>query len=152
MKHYEVQATSTHYRVEVEQTLLAQEPAILEQDGRPVAILLPMTEYEAFRTWRITSTAQAQTALPRTASSHTALSPELEKEVLAFEQLKPQLFAQYPGRVVAIYQERLVAVGDNRLDVLDQVWDQFGEVSCYVENVAADTPRRVRMPSIRVSK
>jgi hypothetical protein len=152
MKHYEVEATPTHYRVEVEQTVLTQEPAILEQNGKPVAILLPITEYEAYRTWQATSAARTKTLRPQTRSSPALLSPAFEQEVLAFERMKPQLLAQYPGRVVAIYQARVVAVGDNRLDVLDQVWDQFGEVSCYVENVQAETPRRARMPSVRISR
>lgn len=151
MKHYEIQATSTHYRVEVEQKVLTQEPALLEQNGQPVAILLPITEYEAYRVWQATSAASAQTVQLPLASSPAALSPALEEEVLAFERLKPQLLAQYPGRVVAIYQGRVVAIGDERLAVLDQVWDQFGEVSCYIETVTAALPRRARMPSVRVS-
>lgn len=73
--------------------------------------------------------------------------PQFEQEVLAFERLKPRLLRQYPGRVVGIYQGQVVAVGDNRLDVLDQIWDKFGEVSCYVENVEPETPRRARIPS-----
>lgn len=80
------------------------------------------------------------------------IDPQFEQEVLAFERLKPQLLRQYPGRVVGIYQGKIVAVGDNRLDVLDQVWDQFGEVSCYIETVEPVTPRRSRMPSVRIHK
>lgn len=142
MRHYEVQSTPTHYRVEVEQTVFAQEPALLEQDGMPIAVLLPITEYEAFQAWQTSSIAHTE----------VAPSPGFEQEVLAFERLKPQLLQQYPDRVVAIYQGQVVAVEDNRLDVLDQVWDQFGEVPCYVEKVAAETPRRVRMPSVWIRK
>jgi len=78
--------------------------------------------------------------------------PQFEQEVLAFARLKPQLLHQYPGRVVGIYQGEVVAVGDNRLDVLDQVWDQLGEVPCYIETVEPVTPRRARMPSVRIRK
>lgn len=86
MRHYEVQTTAIHYRVEVEQTLLTQEPAFIERNGEPLAVLLPIAAYE------------------------------------------------------------------DRLDVLDQVWDQFGEVSCYIESVEPVTPRRARMPSVRIRK
>ena len=52
MRHYEVQTTATHYRVEVEQTLLTQEPAFLERNGEPFAVLLPIAAYKAFQTWQ----------------------------------------------------------------------------------------------------
>lgn len=142
MRHYEVQSTMTHYRVEVEQTLLTQEPALLEQNGMPIAILLPMAEYAAFQAWQTSSAG----------SLEGAVDPAFEQEVSAFERLKPQLLQQYPGHVVGIYQGRVVAIGDNRLDVLDQVWDQFGEVTCYVETIEAETPRRARIPSAWVRK
>ena len=38
MKNYAVQSTSTHYLIAIEQTSLVQEPAILEQDGQPIAV------------------------------------------------------------------------------------------------------------------
>lgn len=142
MRHYEMQTTATHYRVEVEQTLLTQEPAFLEQNGEPLAVLLPMAAYEAFQAWQ-SSAANATEGEP---------DPAFDREVAAFARLKPQLLQQYPGRVVGIYQGEVVAVGDNRLDVLDQIWDQFGEVSCYIENVEPVTPRRARMPSVRIRK
>lgn len=137
MRHYEVQTTATHYWVEVEQTLLTQEPVFLERNGEPLAILLPIAAYEAFQAWQ-SSVADSTESEP---------DPAFAREVAAFERMKPQLIQQYPGRVVGIYQGEVVAVGDNRLDVLDQVWYQFGEVSCYVENVEPETPRGARIPS-----
>ena len=142
MRHYELQTTATHYRIEDEQTLLTQEPAFLERNGEPLAVLLPLAAYEAFQAW------QSLAADP----SEREPDPAFAREVAAFERLKPQLLQQYPGRVVGIYQGEIVAVGDNRLDVLDQVWDQFGEVSCYIETVEPVTPRRARMPSVRIRK
>lgn len=73
-------------------------------------------------------------------------------EVNAFEQLRPTLLTQYSGRVVAIYQGRVVATGDDKMAVLGQVLDEYGPVHCYIEWVEADSPRRVRMPSVRVKR
>ncbi len=82
----------------------------------------------------------------------TPLPAEFVQAVATFERLKPQLLAEHRGRVVAIYQDRVVAVGDDRLVVFDEVVQKFGHVSCYIEWVEPETPRRVRMPSAWVSR
>ncbi|MEZ4710746.1 MAG: DUF5678 domain-containing protein [Caldilineaceae bacterium] len=83
---------------------------------------------------------------------HTFAPPEFLKEAAAFERLKPELMNKYPGRVVAIYQEKVVKIGDDILDVHEQVMQQYGFVPCYVEHVVAETPRKVRMPSVRKAR
>jgi hypothetical protein len=70
-----------------------------------------------------------------------------EREIAAFERLKPALLEQYAGQYVAIYQGQVVAVGDNRLELVKQVYSRFGQVVCYVEEVTSDAPRQVRIPS-----
>lgn len=72
------------------------------------------------------------------------------QEVAAFEQLRPALLKQYPGRHVAIYQGEVVASGDEKLALLDQVRERFGPIVCYIEKVTLDSPRTVRMPSVRI--
>jgi len=71
-----------------------------------------------------------------------------EQEVAAFEALKPGLLEQFPDQYVAIYQGQVVGNGDNRLALVKEVYDQFGEVPCYVEKVTLEPPRRVRIPSV----
>lgn len=71
-----------------------------------------------------------------------------EREVAAFEQMKPALLEQYAGQVVAIYQGQVVAVGDNRLALVKEVYSRFGEVPCYVEKVTREPLRRVRITSV----
>jgi hypothetical protein len=70
-----------------------------------------------------------------------------EREIAAFERLKPALLERYAGQYVAIYQGQVVAVGDNRLELVKQVYGRFGQVVCYVEEVTLDSPRQVRIPS-----
>ena len=70
-----------------------------------------------------------------------------ETELAHFERLKPQLLQQYPGRFVAIYQGEVVAVGDNKMDVLAMAEETIGNVPFCVSQVTADGPRRVRIPS-----
>ena len=71
-----------------------------------------------------------------------------EREIDAFNALKPELLAQYPGQYVAIYQGQVVVNGDNRLALVKEVYSQFGEVPCYVEKITLEPLRQVRMPSV----
>ncbi len=63
------------YTVTVDDETLAHEPVILERDGRPVAVLIPIAEYEAFRAWR-----EAQ---EEPWSEEPPLTPEGDQEALA---------------------------------------------------------------------
>jgi hypothetical protein len=97
---------------------------------------------------------QAYKATPRTKkrTAKTELPPappEFLREMAAFERLKPELLKQYQGRVVAIYEEKVVEVGDDTMDVYGNVLDKLGYVPCYVSRVEEDE-RVLRMPSARV--
>ncbi len=75
-----------------------------------------------------------------------------EQEVAAFKVLKPKLLQKYPDQYVAIYKGQVVANGDNRLSVVKEVYNQVGEVPCYVEKVTLEPLRRVRIPSVWKAK
>jgi PHD/YefM family antitoxin component YafN of YafNO toxin-antitoxin module len=172
MRTIEVTATPTVVVSEIEQASLAQGPTVLERGGQPLAILLPMSEYQMFRQAPQTSagpslrngeTATTVAHSNRSPLAHTypaksgsptrkTAPPEFLREVEAFEKLKATLLSQeeYRGRAVAIHQGQVVAVGDDKMEVLAQAWEEFGEVPIYVEWVEPETPRRVRIPSVRV--
>jgi hypothetical protein len=75
-----------------------------------------------------------------------------KREIAAFEALKPTLLEQYAGQYVAIYQGKVVASGDNKLEVSRQVREQQGLVNYYVELVSPDSPRTVRIPSVWITR
>jgi hypothetical protein len=81
-----------------------------------------------------------------------AAPPEFLREIAAFERLKPELLKQYKGRVVAIHNGEVVAVGDDRMDVLGIVLEKLGPVPCYIEWVEEETPRRARITSTWVMR
>ena len=83
-------------------------------------------------------------------SETSEITQLFEQEVAAFERMRFDLVAQYAGQFVAIYQGKVVASGSDKLALLDQVREQYGNVVCYIEKVASDSPRTVRMPSVRV--
>lgn len=91
--------------------------------------------------------AQQKTPVP---SKHEQRIHAFEAELAHFERLKPQLLKQYPGHFVAIYQGEVVAVGDDKMDVLATVQAAHGDVACYIGQVTENGPRRVRMLSPRI--
>lgn len=81
---------------------------------------------------------------------HEPQVQDFEAEIAHFERLKPQLLQQHPGRFVAIYHGEVVAVGDDKMDVLATVQATYGDVACHITQVTENGPRRVRMLSPRI--
>jgi PHD/YefM family antitoxin component YafN of YafNO toxin-antitoxin module len=52
MKTVVLRESQAPYTLAIDDETMNQEPVILERDGRPVAVLVPLAEYEAFRAWR----------------------------------------------------------------------------------------------------
>lgn len=76
-----------------------------------------------------------------------AFHAAFEREAANFEALKPNLLQRYAGRVVAIYQSKVIEVGVDILDVYAAVVKKHGTIPCYVQWVDANAPRKVRIPS-----
>ena len=138
MKTVLLQETPTHYLIKIEREAVEEGTTFVEKAGKTVAVLLSSEEYKAFRAWQSTQ-------------QKAAISAEFEAEVAAFEQLKPSLLEQFPGRVVAIHQGQVVEVSDDKMEVLSRVQEKLGNVTCYVEWVEPEAPRRVRLPSVRTA-
>lgn len=139
MKTLTLKETANQYLLELDEEGVIQGPMLLETEGRPVAVLIPAAEYTAFQEWLAMRRAMTAPA-------------EFEREVAAFERLKPALLEQYPGRAVAIHGSQVVAVGDDKMAVLDDVMKQFGPAPCYIEWVERETPRRARISSAWVAR
>ncbi len=78
-------------------------------------------------------------------SPHTAFA----QERAAFERMLPELAQAYPNRVVAVYQGKVVEVGDDVGETLASVHVRYGYVVCYVGRV--ELPARVyKLPYRRV--
>lgn len=83
----------------------------------------------------------------------TSLANEaFEREAAAFELLKPELIAQYPNQYVAIFQEKVVAHGNDKLVLVKEVYSQFGEVPCYIGKASSEPRRKARIPSVWKAK
>jgi hypothetical protein len=128
------------YTLAIEEEVLTREPFILERDGEPVAAVIPISEYQAFRAW--------QEARDREEQRRKDLEA-FERERQAFERLKPELLRTHRGQWVAVYQEKVVEAGQDRSQVLDSVYDRFGYVPVYVQKVE-EQPRVYKMPHRKV--
>jgi hypothetical protein len=128
------------YTLAIEEEALSREPFILERDGEPVAAVIPMAEYEAFRAWR--------EARDREEKRRKDLEA-FEQEQQAFERLKPELLRTHRGQWVAIYQGKVVEAGQDRSQVLDNFYSRFGYVPVYIQQVE-EQPRIYKLPHRKV--
>jgi PHD/YefM family antitoxin component YafN of YafNO toxin-antitoxin module len=133
----EAQAT---YSLSLDKTDLAQGPLILEHEGEPVAVVVPIAEYREFEAWR------KQEARTRTESDEA-----FERERAAFERLKPELLKTHRGQFVAVVNEQVVDVDTDRVKLVLRVYDRFGYRPIYVQLVEEHLPHR-RLPSVWIAQ
>jgi len=140
MKKLELKEARAPYNISLDKALLSDEVVILEKEGQPVAALVPMAEYAAFRAWR-------------EAEGHYQIRPQdeasIEREHTAFKRMLSELLKRYPGRVVAIHNGQVVAVGDDRMAVWEQARHQLNGAPVYVQTVEYP-PKVYKMPHRRV--
>lgn len=88
--------------------------------------------------------------LPPTADTpeRQAFDLAFEREAATFVQMLPVLLPTYENRVVAIYQGKVIACGEDILPVYNTVVDKYGEIPCYVQRVSATPLRKVRIPTV----
>ena len=71
------------------------------------------------------------------------------RERSVFQQLLPQLLTESPGKFVAIHAGRVVACGDNKIEVARQAYSQCGYVPIYVGLVSSEPQKPIRIPTPR---
>lgn len=139
MEKITLRESQAPYTVILDEKTLHNDVTLLEQDGAPVAVLLTARLYENFRAWQ-----QREQARPQ--------SPQMAafaQERAAFERMLPQLLQDHLGKVVAIYQGKVVEIGDEIGPTLEKVHTRYGYVPCYVGRVEA-APRVYKFPHRKV--
>jgi hypothetical protein len=110
------------------------ESALLDHGGRPVRTIVPADEYAAFLAWRKAEQERQQ---------QSAQDQAFQREIAAFERMKPELLRQYRNRVVAIHDGQVVEIGSENESVADvamRVYERLGYIPVYVHRVE-ETPR-----------
>jgi len=126
MEKIALRESQAPYTVTLDDELLHNEVTLVEQNGTPVAVLLAIKLYDTFRAWQQREQASAR---PRV----TAFA----QERATFERLLPHLLQEHPGKVVAIYQGKIVEIGEEIGATLEKVYARYGYVPCYVGRVEA---------------
>lgn len=121
-------------------------------------IHLPKDLYDAVRIIAAAQQKSTDTLVTEWVAEHldesetSEVTRAFEREVAAFEHMRTELLTQYADQFVAIYQGKVIASGREKLALLDQVREQYGDIVCYIEKVTLDSPRTASMPSIRIAR
>ncbi|MBK7202387.1 UPF0175 family protein [Candidatus Amarolinea dominans] len=78
MKTLTLRETPTFYTLEVDRTAVVQEPALLQANGQPVAILMPVSEYAEYQQWRKNRSARSK-------RNRVVTSEEIENAITAYQ-------------------------------------------------------------------
>lgn len=130
-----------------------KEPLLLVQGDKPVAAVIPISDYQQFALWR-EKEEQSRTAASEKPESVLTWQEQqeriLSKEIAAFEQMKPELLKTHNGKWVAVLDGQLVESDDNRQLLSQRVREKFGDRTMLIEQVrdapriyVADSPERV---------
>ena len=142
VKKLTLKETRAPYNVSLDDAILTDEVVILEKDGQPVAALVPIAEYMAFQAWREEEKRRQAREVEEAA---------IEREHAAFQQMLPELLKKYKGRVVAIHNGQVVAVGDDRMELWERARQQLKGAPVYIQTV--EYPARVyKMPYRKASR
>ena len=128
------------YNVVLEQAPQSGEVMIIEKNGEPIAAVVSMADYASFQQWRAEAERRHQRQLEADA---------IEREHAAFQQMLPDLQQQIQERFVAIYQGKVIVVGDDRMEVWQQARKLTDGAPVYVQAVEF-SQRTYKMPYRKV--
>ena len=72
---------------------------------------------------------------------------DLSRERRAYENMKQDLLRKHPSKFVAIYQEQVIAVDEDKGHLIARVREKFG-VSAFIKKIEDDEPQ-YRLPTLR---
>ena len=120
------------YSLAIEADQVNQGPIFIEHEGRPVAVVMSIEDYQ--RHWPADHDAWQRKQLQR-----------LEPNRTAFEQLLPELLKTHENQFVAIYQARLVDADADRASLVQRT-RAHGYRPIYIQKVTQHL-RIVELPS-----
>lgn len=142
MKQLALKEPSAPYTVTLDNDILKDEAMLIDSNGKPLGIIIPMDEYNAYKEWRASHSSDALPA-----------SNSLAREKQAFEQLKPELLKQHHGKPIAIRGEKLIEIGSSGESLADfavRVYRQFGYEPVYFDVIEEAAPRTYKFPYFKV--
>jgi prevent-host-death family protein len=122
----------TAYSLAIEASQVSQEPIFVEQEGRPVAVIISIEDYR--QRFAAESDTWQQEQLQR-----------LEPNRTAFQQFLPELLKTHKNQFVAIHQGKLVDADSERVALVQRTRTK-GYRPVYIQKVTRE-PRIVELPS-----
>lgn len=128
------------YASVIEQVKVTGEPLIIEQDGKPFAVVMRYAEYQELATLRENEKKKSWLE-----EQHRILA----QEQAAFERMKPELLKTHKGKFVAIHDGKLVDSDADEETLVERVYSKFGYHTILITEVTL-TPRvyHINSPSL----
>ncbi len=134
-RYLELNDVRENYATSIDLDQLKREPIILQQNGKPIGVVISAEQYQAFAEWK------------RSLERPVDFPPEWYTEKAAFEHMLPELLPTYHGKWVAVYESKVV---DSDAKIGELVWrveKYLGDKPFYIGEVLEE-PRVHRMPTV----
>ncbi len=116
---------------------VAEGPVVIQREGKPYAVAIPLEDYRRFQEWREKAEREAQVQ---------AQDEAWESERAAFHRLKPQLLQTHKGLYVAIHGGQVVDADANNLALAQRVMSRLKNKPFYLQLVSEEA-RTFEVPS-----
>lgn len=126
-----VKETKTQYAAAIKRVKSTRKPVVVEQNGKPFAVVIPYAEYQKLAELRESE---------RKKTWHNEQLVILYQEQAVYERMKPDLLRTHKDRFVAIHHGELVDSDANEELLLERVDSKFGDITILVTQVS-ETPR-----------
>ena len=144
-KSVTLKETGATYALTLDEARLRQAPFTIERNGKPVAAVVPVDEYQEFIAWR--EQAHRSTTHVETATLRNEALAALERERAAFLRLKDQLIRTHHGQFVAILNGEVIDADEDDRALTRRVYAKHGYIPIYIDRVVKESPvRRILSP------
>jgi hypothetical protein len=134
-RYLELNDVRENYAASIDPDQLDREPIILQQNGKPIGVVISAEQYQAFVEWK------------KNLEQSVDFPPEWRAEKAAFEQMLPDLLSTHRGKWVAVYKSQVV---DSDAKIGELVWraeKNLGDKPFFVGEVVEE-PRVHHIPSV----
>jgi len=126
MKTIVLRESQAPYTLPVDDETLTREPVFLERGGKPVAVIIPIAEYEALQSQRQESKWE-----------DVQVSGTLARDRAAFLAMKKQLLKTHSGQYVAFKDAQFEDADPDDRVLIKRLYARFGVVPLYIKRVEA---------------
>jgi len=122
-----VKESSAGYTAEIERVKATGEPLVIEDDGKPLLIVLPYAEYDAL-------------IRQKQQERRKEYMEAFERERAAFEKLKPQLLETHAGQYIAIHDGQVVDSDASDTELAKRVLPRYPNQAVYIQLAQKELP------------